>query len=78
MKQNFTKNDLVRFIYNETSNPETNQLIDAINSDDEFYAQYAELKSAKSLLPKATFAPTPRAIQNILRYSSETALEAQF
>lgn len=78
MKQNFTNNDLVRFIYNETTDLETNQLVDVINSDDEAYAQYDALQTAKEMLPKVQFAPSPRSINNILRYSQETALEAQF
>ena len=78
MKQNFTLNDLTRFVYNETSVFENEQIVEALNSDNELYAQFEELQVGKEMLPKVTFAPSPEAINNILRYSQETALEAQF
>lgn len=78
MEQNFTLNDLVRFVYHETSETENAQILDAVNSDNELYTQSEELESAKRVLPKVTFAPTRNAVDNILRYSQMTALEAQF
>jgi len=78
MKKNFTLNDLTRFIYNETSVFENEQIVEALNSDNELYAQFEELQIGKEMLPKVTFAPTTTAISNILRYSQSTALEAQF
>jgi len=78
MKQNFTLNDLTRFIYNETSVFENEQIVEALNSDNELYAQFEELQVGKEMLPKVTFSPSANAINNILRYSQETALEAQF
>jgi len=78
MEKNFTINDLTRFIYNETNVFENEQIVDALNSDNELYAQFEELQVGKEMLPKVTFSPSPDAINNILRYSQETALEAQF
>ncbi len=78
MKQNFTLNDLIRFIYNETSVFENEQIVEALNSDNELYAQFEELQVGKEMLPKVTFAPTTSAINNILRYSQETTMEAHF
>jgi hypothetical protein len=78
MKQNFTLNDLTRFVYNETNVFENEQIVEALNFDNELYAQFEKLQIGKEMLPKVTFAPTPDAISNILRYSQETALEAQF
>lgn len=78
MKQNFTLNDLTRFVYRETSETENAQITDALNVDNELYTQLETLETAKAMLPKVTFAPTDRAVNNILRYSQLTALEAQF
>jgi len=78
MKQNFTLNDLTRFVYNETTVFENEQIVEALNSDNELYTQFENLQVGKRMLPKVTFAPTSRAIDNILRYSQETAMEAQF
>ncbi len=78
MKQNFTLNDLIRFVYNETTVFENEQIVEALNSDNELYAQFEELQVGKKMLPKVTFAPTTSAINNILRYSQETTMEAQY
>ena len=78
MKKNFTLNDLTRFVYNETSVFENEEIVDALNSDNELYAQFEELQMGKEILPKVTFAPSANAINNILRYSQETTMEAQF
>lgn len=78
MKQNFTINDLTRFIYNETSASETIQIATAIHENSTLFAEYRRLNTAKKMLPKATFSPTKSAINNILKYSQTTALEAQY
>lgn len=77
MKQNFTLNDLTRFVYNETTIFENEKIVEALNSDNELYAQFENLQIGKEMLPKVTFAPTTKAIDNILRYSQETTMEAQ-
>jgi len=77
MKQNFTLNHLVKFIYKETSTAETNAISNALQSDWNLYESHQELKKSFGQLPKVTFSPSQDCIQNILRYSKETAVEAQ-
>lgn len=76
MKQNFTKNDLIRYIYKETSVAETLTIKEALNSDFELLVKYQELLQGYQQLPKATFSPSSSTIQNILKYSQRTALQA--
>jgi len=75
MDLKFTKNDLIRYIYKETSIAETLAINEALNSNDKLYGNYRKLLQGYQQLPKAKFNASASAIQNILRYSQHTALE---
>ena len=77
MKQKFTKNDLIRYIYKETSVAETMAINEALSSNTDLFDHYQDLSQGYQQLPKAKFNPSAAAIQNILRYSQRTALETQ-
>ncbi|HMR42288.1 MAG TPA: hypothetical protein PKC40_00575 [Saprospiraceae bacterium] len=77
MKQNFTPNDLLRFLYKETSLSETVALKEAIEENDNLHDEYQALLKAYHTLPKVKFRPTPDAVRNILNYSAKTAVEQQ-
>ncbi|MEM6963244.1 MAG: hypothetical protein AAF573_00675 [Bacteroidota bacterium] len=77
MEHNFTLNHLIKFIYKETSAAETIAIGFALEADWNLYEEYKALKKSFDQLPKVTFNPSPESIQNILRYSKETAVEAQ-
>lgn len=69
MKQIFTKNLLIKYIYNETTSAETLTVEDALNTDYDLYEHYCELYDSYKALPKATFSPSQEAISNVLAYS---------
>ena len=77
MKHNFTLNDLTQFIYNETSTADSVAIGHAMEADYSLFESHREMKKAYNQLPKVTFSPSMDSIQNILRYSKETAVEAQ-
>ncbi len=77
MDLRFTKNDLIRYIYKETSVAETLAINEALNSNTKLYMKYRDLLQGYRQLPKAKFSPSSNAIQNILKYSQHTALETQ-
>ncbi|HKK80159.1 MAG TPA: hypothetical protein VJ933_11040 [Phaeodactylibacter sp.] len=77
MKQNFTPNHLVRYLYNEVTVTERLALEEAIAQDYGLFEHYNELKAASRQLPKVTFSPSPGTLQSILGYSERTALEQQ-
>lgn len=74
MKQYYTQLDLIRFIYRETSAVETLEIAESLSEDPLLMEEYQELYQSYLLLPKAKFSPKPSALQNILRYSEQTAL----
>ena len=76
MTQKFTQNDLIRFIYKETSVRENLAIQEALNNDFDLFVEYQELYQAYLQLPKVTFDPSKAAIQNILQYSQRSAQPA--
>lgn len=77
MKQTFTSDHLLRYIYRETSTSEALAIEAALSEDDQLWNKYEMLRAAHRQLPKATFRPSSKAIQNILAYSKQTAVEQQ-
>lgn len=74
MKQYYTQLDLIRFIYRETTAAETVEIAEALHEDPLLMEEYQELYEGYLQMPKAKFSPKPNALQNILRYSEQTAL----
>ena len=77
MKQKFTPNQLVQYIYHETSVCETLAINELIDEDLSVREEYDALSEAYRQLPKVTFSPSNQTIRNILRYSESTALTEQ-
>ena len=77
MKEKISTNNLIKYIYNETSVTETLAIEDALRTDWTLNEEYAELLTAYHQLPKAKFNPSPDSIQSILKYSAQTAVEPQ-
>lgn len=74
MEQYYTQLDLVRFIYRETSADESVGIREALSEDPLLREEYEELYGSYLKIPKAKFSPRPSALQNILSYSEQTAL----
>lgn len=78
MKQKFTPNHLVKFIYKETSAQEMLGIIDALNEDETLAKEYETLIEAYEALPKVKVQPSRSSINNILDYSRQSRLLMQF
>jgi hypothetical protein len=50
MTKTFTQNDLIRYIYDETSNLESKEIQHALLCDDTLQEEYNSLSSTKSML----------------------------
>lgn len=75
MEQNFTPNDLIRYLYKETSAPETLAIREALLESPSLKNQYDEMLAGYHMFPKVKFRPSPHAIQNILKFSAMSAVE---
>jgi hypothetical protein len=71
MTQTFTstQNDVVRYLYNETSNKENTLIEEALLYDKDLLDFYLDCADLKSGLDKIQLSPHDRAIERILNYS---------
>ena len=65
----FTQNDLIKFLYHETSVEETKEISKALMCDSELQAMYAELKAVVGELDRDQQGPSSSTVLNILSYS---------
>lgn len=69
MIKTFTQNDLIRFIYHETTNEEESEINKALLCDSELRQRHAELLDQKRQLDQARLEPGSQVIANILNYA---------
>ncbi len=71
MTQTFTstQNDVIRYLYNETSNQENSCIEMALLYDKELLDFYLDCADLKSGLDKIELSPSDRAIEQIFNYS---------
>lgn len=77
MKQRFTPNSLVKYLYTETSASETLAIQEALREDEALRREYQELRRAYRQLPKVTFHPAKSTLEAIRNYNKQTAFERQ-
>ena len=77
MQKKFTPNQLVQYLYQETSTCDTWAIEERIDEDLSFREEYEMLSDAYRQLPKVKFSPSAQSIRDILRYSERTALTEQ-
>ena len=77
MKQKFTQNQLVKYIYRETTAAQTLAIDEALTQDWQLREAYKEMHQAYCQLPKATFSPSANTISNILSYSQQSPVEVR-
>ena len=69
MKQNFTQEDLVAYIYGEADNNQIKATEAALAADPLLVHQLTELVEAQASLPKVMFNPRRGIVKAILRYA---------
>ena len=76
MIKTFTQDDLVRYMYKETTAEENAEIELAMLFDDELADEFAELESVVESLDCAEKAPSDRVIDAILSYSKSYHLHS--
>ncbi|MEM9991644.1 MAG: hypothetical protein AAF738_07770 [Bacteroidota bacterium] len=74
MQENFTTQDLIRFIYQETTAAEKIAISEALATDPALEKEYEDLLAGVRKMPKVTFSPAKNILDNILQHSKHTAL----
>lgn len=77
MEEKYTYDSLVRFLYHDMGADEAVLLAEYLDEDAALRKALDDLQQAKTQLPKVRFNPSPAVLNNILQYSTKTALEAQ-
>jgi predicted negative regulator of RcsB-dependent stress response len=78
MEETYTYyDDLVQFLYHEMPAGEAVEMAHLIEEDPGVQAMFQTLQLAKTQLPKVQFNPSQAVLNNILQYSTKTALEAR-
>ncbi len=68
----FTPEELIQYVYNETSTQKSAAIKAALEADWTLRDQYEEILSAQQSLEKVTFSPRKKAIDNILAYAEKS------
>ena len=69
MTKTFTHDDLIRYVYNETTTEENHEINDAIACDPVLMEQYSELQKLKAQMDGSMKTPSEKTINSILEYS---------
>ncbi len=76
MIKTFTQDDVVRYVYQETSELETKEIRKALLCDAKLEEMYKDILSMKAQLDKARKMPSDRTVNNILNYSKSLKLSS--
>jgi hypothetical protein len=76
--QTFTlnQNDVIRYLYNETTPQENDRIVEALLFDSELLEFYLESVETKQGLDQVTLTPPKKVIDDIMAYSKKYAIEA--
>lgn len=76
MKETYTYDALVQFLYHELSAQEVTEMTHSLEVDVEMLAVFQSLNAAKAQFPKVQFMPSSGTLNNILQHSANTMMEA--
>jgi hypothetical protein len=63
------KNDIIRFVYSETSISENEIIMQKLILNDDLYEFYMDCASTKETIDSIKYEPSEKCISNILNYS---------
>jgi len=76
MTKTFTQDELIRYIYHETSDQENKEIENALICDDVILEMYKKLKNTIKQLEKIEKSPSGQIIDKILDYSKSVNLNS--
>lgn len=76
MTKTFTQNDLIRFIYRETTEEETGEISRVLAADPELSRQYRELVMTTKGLEKAMLQPSEKSVASIMDHVRGLAVKS--
>ncbi len=76
MTKTFTPDDLLRYLYEDTSSEETKEIEKALQNDISLQAEFEQLQSDMGLLNEVSYEPSERCISHIMDYARAMNLAA--
>ena len=76
MKKNFTRNSLVRYLYKETSIPESIEITELLSVDGDLRSEFDMMAEMKEELESYVVKPSKESIDKILTFSHSHMIEA--
>lgn len=76
MMQNYTEEDLIRFIYQEVEICEHFEIDYAVQNDQNLKEEYKALKETADMLPKFNYSPSDQSVMNILNYNKQSFVQS--
>lgn len=76
MTKTFTQNDLIRYIYHETTEQERIDIEENLLIDPEFFDEYKKLAEISMELDRIDESPSEKTIKKILNYSKSLNLHS--
>jgi len=74
MLKSTTQENLIKFIYNETTTAETQSIFSKIEKDEEIFEEYEQLVRLKNSLDKLFVQPSKTSLEIILERSRELSV----
>ena len=78
MIQTFTQHDVIRYVYQETTEQESNLIQDGLIRDSEMLEFYLDMLDVQAGLNRSYRQPSERSIDHVLAYSRNTNKSLQF
>jgi hypothetical protein len=72
MIQTFTQHDVIRYVYQETTEVENNLIQDGLIHDPEMLEFYLDMLDVQAGLNRSYQEPSERSVENVLAYSRDT------
>lgn len=75
MTKSFTQNDLIRYLYQEMTEPENEDFVKVLQDDPDLMQEYIELLSILENLNNLQLTPSERVVNAIKKKAQSTGLE---
>ncbi len=75
MTKTFTYDDVIRYLYAETTQNENDQIVEALALDDDLMNFYLDSLEMKEQMNKIIRTPSDRSVQKIIHYSRQQTLK---
>lgn len=76
MTKTFTHDDIIRYVYEETSDVENSQIEQAMSIDNDLLELYHEMMWLKAQMDGSMITPPKKISETVLKYSKALALQS--